>query len=204
MDSRLLILNNHSIISVRESIYSLPQICRPILEENKKNKNKNCAIDFCVALLHRFSDFHLRLWIRSASRRCWVMWCLIWLVFLSFYLSLSTWVPEILASDSRCHNKLNQNQHDSPTHLTLSPLFLKMFTSRMNRPFRMAAAKRFSSNSPSQINFTKIPIAFYENIWKKSNILYITYIVVGCVLIEVVYGSVTTAIWDNYNQGVSN
>ena len=72
----------------------------------------------------------------------------------------------------------------------------------MNRPFRMAATKTFSTKSPSQLNFTKIPIAFYENIWKKSNILYITYIVVGCVLIEVVYGSVTTAIWDSYNQGV--
>ena len=79
--------------------------------------------------------------------------------------------------------------------------FLKMFASRMrmNRPFRMVSSK-FSSKS--DLNFTRIPIAFYENVWKKSNILYITYIVVGCVLIEVVYGSVTTAVWDGYNQGV--
>ena len=79
--------------------------------------------------------------------------------------------------------------------------FLKMFASsmRMNRPFRMISSK-FSSKS--DLNFTRIPIAFYENVWKKSNILYITYIVVGCVLIEVVYGSVTTAVWDGYNQGV--
>jgi Ubiquinol-cytochrome C reductase, UQCRX/QCR9 like len=61
-------------------------------------------------------------------------------------------------------------------------------------------ASKFSSKS--DLNFTRIPIAFYENVWKKSNILYITYIVVGCVLIEVVYGSVTTAVWDGYNQGV--
>ena len=52
------------------------------------------------------------------------------------------------------------------------------------------------------MNFAKIPIAFYQNVWKKSNIMYITYIVIGCVLIEVVYGSVTTAVWDSYNQGV--
>lgn len=82
-----------------------------------------------------------------------------------------------------------------------SQSFLKMFASRMrmNRPFRMISSK-FSSKS--DLNFTRIPIAFYENVWKKSNILYITYIVVGCVLIEVVYGSVTTAVWDGYNQGV--
>ena len=57
-------------------------------------------------------------------------------------------------------------------------------------------------SSKSDFNFTRIPIAFYENVWKKSNILYVTYLVVGCVVIEVVYGSVTTAVWDNYNQGV--
>lgn len=70
---------------------------------------------------------------------------------------------------------------------------------RMNRPFRMISSK-FSSKS--DLNFTRIPIAFYENVWKKSNILYITYIVVGCVLIEVVYGTATTAVWDGFNQGV--
>ena len=69
----------------------------------------------------------------------------------------------------------------------------------MNKPFRMLSSK-FSSKS--DLDFARIPIAFYENVWKKSNILYITYIVVGCVIIEVVYGSVTTAVWDNYNQGV--
>ena len=69
----------------------------------------------------------------------------------------------------------------------------------MNKPFRMISAK-FSSKS--DLDFARIPIAFYENVWKKSNILYITYIVVGCVIIEVVYGSVTTAVWDSYNQGV--
>ena len=76
-----------------------------------------------------------------------------------------------------------------------------MFASRMrmNKPFRMVSSK-FSSNS--EMNFAKIPIAFYQNVWKKSNIMYITYIVIGCVLIEVVYGSVTTAVWDSYNQGV--
>lgn len=70
---------------------------------------------------------------------------------------------------------------------------------RMNKPFRMLSSKFSTKND---LNFARIPIAFYENVWKKSNILYITYIVVGCVLIEVVYGSVTTAVWDSYNQGV--
>lgn len=37
--------------------------------------------------------------------------------------------------------------------------------------------------------------------WKKSNILYLTYIVVGCVVLEVVYGSVTDSIWESNNKG---
>ena len=37
--------------------------------------------------------------------------------------------------------------------------------------------------------------------WKKSNILYLTDIVVGCVVLEVVYGSVTDSIWESSNKG---
>jgi hypothetical protein len=58
--------------------------------------------------------------------------------------------------------------------------------------------RQMSSNAPG---FGAIPKSLYNNVWKKSNIMYITYIVVGCVAIEVVYGSVTQSIWDNANKG---
>ena len=46
-----------------------------------------------------------------------------------------------------------------------------------------------------------LPHALYNNVWKKSNVSYLTYIVVGCVVVEAVYGSVTNYIWDTYNYG---
>jgi hypothetical protein len=49
-----------------------------------------------------------------------------------------------------------------------------------------------------------LPHALYNNVWKKSNVSYLTYIVVGCVVVEAVYGSVTNYIWDTYNYGVSD
>lgn len=54
---------------------------------------------------------------------------------------------------------------------------------------------RHSSNS--------IPHQLYQNVWKKSNVFYITYIVAGCVIGEAIYGSVTNFIWDSVNYGVT-
>ena len=60
-----------------------------------------------------------------------------------------------------------------------------------------SAQKRSMSSNP----FGSVPQSLYRGVWRKSNIMYITYVVVGCVAIEVVYGSVTTSIWNNANQG---
>lgn len=79
-----------------------------------------------------------------------------------------------------------------------------MQASRIRLPMR-AMSSKFStqtSQDASKLNFLQVPLQLYQNVWKKSNILYITYIVVGCVVLEVVYGGVTTTIWDTYNQGV--
>jgi len=62
------------------------------------------------------------------------------------------------------------------------------------------AAPAFNQNGRKQ--FSSIPQTLYNNVWGKSNIAYITYIVVGCVAIEFVYGGVTTSIWESANKGV--
>jgi hypothetical protein len=59
---------------------------------------------------------------------------------------------------------------------------------------------RMMSSSP----IGAVPQALYKNVWRKSNIMYITYIVAGCVAIEAVYGGITNAVWDGYNRGVRN
>jgi len=66
---------------------------------------------------------------------------------------------------------------------------------------RRAASSGGGSGVASSVG--GIPQALYNNVWRKSNIMYITYIVAGCVVIEVVYGSVTTSIWETRNKGVS-
>mmetsp|Transcript_120612 Transcript_120612/g.341048 ORF Transcript_120612/g.341048 Transcript_120612/m.341048 type:complete len:99 (+) Transcript_120612:19-315(+) len=50
-------------------------------------------------------------------------------------------------------------------------------------------------------NNSGIPNTLYNSVWRKSNIMYITYIVAGCVILEGVYGSVTNFVWDTYNSG---
>lgn len=56
------------------------------------------------------------------------------------------------------------------------------------------AAVSTSSSVPSQLMTT---------VWRKSNILYITYVIAGCVVLEGIYGSFTSAVWDTYNSGVN-
>jgi hypothetical protein len=46
-----------------------------------------------------------------------------------------------------------------------------------------------------------IPSMLYQTIWRKSNILYITYVVAGCIVLEGVYGFATTSIWNTLNSG---
>ena len=65
---------------------------------------------------------------------------------------------------------------------------------------KSGGAARAASSSATAVG--GLPRALYNNVWRKSNILYITYIVAGCVVIEVVYGSATNAIWEGRNKGV--
>eukprot|EP01039_Chlorochromonas_danica_P008474 gene8474-9340_t len=46
-----------------------------------------------------------------------------------------------------------------------------------------------------------IPSLLQKTVWKKSNVAYITYVVVGLVAAEFVYGTATNYIWEQYNYG---
>eukprot|EP01035_Chromulina_nebulosa_P024123 gene24123-31346_t len=50
-------------------------------------------------------------------------------------------------------------------------------------------------------NSSSLPNTLYQNVWRKSNVFYILYVVAGCIILEGVYGSVTTSIWDAVNKG---
>lgn len=49
-----------------------------------------------------------------------------------------------------------------------------------------------------------LPHELQTNVWKKSNIAYISYVVIAAVAIEIVYGATTNYLWESYNQGVSH
>lgn len=58
---------------------------------------------------------------------------------------------------------------------------------------------------PKNSNFRhfSVPTSLYNNVWRKSTILYITYVLSGCIVLEAIYGSVTNFIWESNNKGVS-
>lgn len=58
------------------------------------------------------------------------------------------------------------------------------------------------SSTIARRSFSSVPSTLYNKVWRKSNVLYITYVAAGCVIIEVVYGTLTNFIWDSYNYGV--
>jgi len=63
-------------------------------------------------------------------------------------------------------------------------------------------SSRFASSSSQGVpGVDGVAQGLYKSLWRKSNIMYITYIVVGCVVIEGVYGGVTTSIWESSNRG---
>mmetsp|Transcript_23951 Transcript_23951/g.35161 ORF Transcript_23951/g.35161 Transcript_23951/m.35161 type:complete len:91 (+) Transcript_23951:66-338(+) len=48
-----------------------------------------------------------------------------------------------------------------------------------------------------------LPTALYNTVWRKSTPLYITYILIGCVVTEMVYGHATRYVFDKINEGKS-
>lgn len=59
-------------------------------------------------------------------------------------------------------------------------------------------------NVPASRSITNgVAKSIQKNLWGKSNIAYMTYIIVGSVVLEAVYGNLTTALWESSNEGVS-
>lgn len=79
----------------------------------------------------------------------------------------------------------------------MSGLFARSSAKLFARP-----AARFASSGAAK-SADAIPEQLYKNVWRKSNIMYITYILAGCVVIEGVYGTLTNTLWESKNSGVS-
>lgn len=52
-------------------------------------------------------------------------------------------------------------------------------------------------------NSSSVPSALQKNVWRKSNVMYITYIATGCLVLGTVYGSFVSGVWESANRGVS-
>ena len=72
-----------------------------------------------------------------------------------------------------------------------------MFSKRFARTGAAVFSATRRQNSSAVGNF------LMNNVWLKSTPLYLTYIFVGAIAVEMVYGQVTTALWETMNRGVS-
>lgn len=74
-----------------------------------------------------------------------------------------------------------------------------MFATKIGaRVQKQAFAKIASRNASS------FPTALQQNVWRKSNVLYIAYIATGCLVLGSIYGSAVSFIWEANNRGVSS
>jgi hypothetical protein len=48
-----------------------------------------------------------------------------------------------------------------------------------------------------------LPKFLYNNVWRKSNVAYLTYIAVGVIVLGGAYEKVTESFWRSHNKGVS-
>eukprot|EP01038_Epipyxis_sp_PR26KG_P001145 gene1145-1601_t len=76
-----------------------------------------------------------------------------------------------------------------------------MFAQRVGQFYRRSSIPTFGRASFSASPIGSFASTLQSNVWRKSNILYITYIVVGCVAIELVYGKTIDLIWEKNNDG---
>lgn len=49
-----------------------------------------------------------------------------------------------------------------------------------------------------------LPKFLYNNVWRKSNVAYLTYVAVGVIVLGGAYEKITEAFWRSHNRGVSN
>ena len=80
----------------------------------------------------------------------------------------------------------------SPICSQSDPMFGRRLARESSR-LRLGQRARLSS----------LPTLLYNNVWRKSNIFYVTYIFAGCVILELIYGSLTNFVWESANRGVS-
>ncbi len=69
-----------------------------------------------------------------------------------------------------------------------------MFASRLARA-SVSAGRQYTSGAA-------IGSFLQKNVWGKSNVAYVSYVIIGAIVCEAVYGNVTDSIWESSNQGV--
>ncbi len=72
----------------------------------------------------------------------------------------------------------------------------------ISRSSKIFASRTLNSKSATR-PFSSLPSQLYSTVWRKSNVLYVTYVIVGCIILEGVYGSATNMLWETANRGVS-
>lgn len=69
---------------------------------------------------------------------------------------------------------------------------------------RTSAAAARSMGAVGSRKMSSLPTFLYNNVWRKSTAMYITYIGVGCIVLGSTYEAFTESIWRSVNKGVSS
>ncbi|RLO06854.1 hypothetical protein DYB28_003646 [Aphanomyces astaci] len=75
-----------------------------------------------------------------------------------------------------------------------------MFARRLINPVAVRAAQRSMSTKASSIN-GKGPFNVLYNTIMRNNVTYVSAVIAGTLVFEVVYGNVTSSIWESLNYG---
>lgn len=77
----------------------------------------------------------------------------------------------------------------------LTALF-KMFAAKFG-----ARVQKLAFSKVATRNASSFPESLQKNVWRKSNVMYITYIASGCLVLGAIYGGAVDFIWNANNRG---
>jgi hypothetical protein len=66
-----------------------------------------------------------------------------------------------------------------------------------------SSVTRVSPMKVQSRNIYKIGNFWQQAVWRKSTVMYISWVVAGCIVGEIVYGKLTNYLWESNNRGVS-
>ena len=76
-----------------------------------------------------------------------------------------------------------------------------MFASRLLKSTVSSALPSLGQTTARRTIVTDVSKFLYHKVWRKSNIIYVTYVIAGAMVFEVLFGSTVEGLWKMSNRG---